>query len=57
MNSLNRNRLQSRNSNNNNTILIVMAIFSLSIIGTTTAAFSPFDRIQVKAAAPRLDYS
>jgi hypothetical protein len=28
-----------------------MAIFSLSIIGTTTAAFSPFDRIQVKAAA------
>jgi len=56
MNSLNRNRLQSRNSNNN-TILIVMAIFSLSIIGTTTAAFSPLDRIQVKAAAPRLDYS
>jgi len=52
MNSLNRNRLQSRDSNNN-TILIVMAIFSLSIIGTTTAAFS----FQVKAAAPRLDYS
>ena len=48
MNSLNRNRLQSRN---NNTILIVMIIiFSLSIIGTTTG-FSPFDRIQVKAAA------
>jgi hypothetical protein len=34
-----------------------MAIFSFSIIGTTTAAFSPLDRIQVKAAAPRLDYS
>jgi hypothetical protein len=50
MNSLNRNRLQS-SDNNNNIILVVMAIFSLSIIGSiTTVAFSPFDRIQIAAA-------
>jgi hypothetical protein len=50
MNSLNRNRLHS-SRNNNKIILVVMAIFALSLIGTTIAAFSPFDRIQVKAAA------
>jgi hypothetical protein len=46
MNSLNRNRLQSSNNNN---IVVVMAIFSLSVIGTI-AAFSPFDHIQVAVA-------
>jgi hypothetical protein len=46
MNSLNRNRLQSSNNNN---IVVVMAIFSLSVIGTI-AAFFPFDHIQVAVA-------
>ena len=46
MNSLNRNRLQG---SNNNIVVVVMAIFSLSVIGTI-AAFSPFDHIQVAAA-------
>ena len=44
-----RNRL-NRKSSNKNEIIVLMAIFFLSVIGTI-AAFSPLDRIQVVAAA------
>jgi hypothetical protein len=49
MNSLNTNRLHRRRSSNKNNTIVLIAIFSLSIIGTI-AAFLPFDRIQVVAA-------
>ena len=46
-NSLNRrNRLHRRKSSNKNKIIVLMAIFFLSVIGTV-AAYSPFDHIQV----------
>jgi hypothetical protein len=52
-NSLNRrrNRLHRRKSGSKNKIIIVLmvTIFSLSVIGTI-AAYSPFDHIQVAAA-------
>jgi hypothetical protein len=50
MNRLNRNRLHRKRSSNKNNTIVLIAIFSLSIIGTI-AAFLPFDRIQVVAAA------
>jgi hypothetical protein len=50
-NSLNRrNRLHRRKSINKNKIIVLMAIFFLSVIGTV-AAYSTFDQIQVVAAA------
>ena len=49
MNSLNTNRLHRRRSSSKNKIIVLMAIFFLSVIGTITA-FSPFDHIQVAAA-------
>ena len=50
-NSLNRrNRLHRRKSSNKNKIIVLMAIFFLSVIGTVEA-YSTFDQIQVVAAA------
>ena len=49
MNSLNINRLHRRRISSKNKIIVLMAIFFLSVIGTI-AAFSPFDHIQVAAA-------
>ena len=50
MNSLNRNGLHRSRSSSKNKIIVLIAIFFLSVIGTI-AAFSPFDHIQVVAAA------
>src|SRR5512133_3088108 len=50
MNRSNRNRLHRKRSSNKNNTIVLIAIFSLSIIGTIEA-FLSFDRIQVVAAA------
>ena len=49
-NSLNRRNRLNRKSSNKNEIIVLMAIFFLSVIGTI-AAYSPFDHIQVVEAA------